>query len=649
VKIPTKLGASTFDEIRGNKINSTMTETRNTYLDAGKNSHPTLLSTILDIARLHTPNNKSKSWFKHLSCLWINAASPNTLQIVKGTPYGNNDADYIAVSYSWTPTPRLECDRNGKYVVTGARGDPVRKSVVRDEVLERVLRYANHIGKSRVWIDKECSPQENLVEKQTAMNSMDLVYRQSRHPVGLLAVVFDDQSEVNYLQTLMMGGSVVRRNEDGYPKLFNSVTSSTSLGIFNVLVHLYKDRWWTRAWIFQEEYLSSTAMQILIRRKQGIRARQMYSFVHGEICLNAVDFRKQVTLFLLAFKRESQCGRAKKCSRMLERFGRYELQYHFQHDARRKAMSPRIFADIQRRGLESPFDRLPIVANSCNYAIRLVSRDMLKSGHSVELCLLTMYLLNGEIMRNGRHIKKLPTEMGISNYMQYISFNKFDPPVKQKRLSYLKAYRLHDVSLHPEGLLTKGFLWHVTGTLRPSKWAPCRRNSRKNHDFGLNDFQRDRIFQLADVLRKSRCWMLAAEMEKYLVDDMTRKKPTTAKRHMDIMAESVVEAIRTGVPLQTTETRSSGNSCGVFVGVQDSSMGMFTSWHAGIDADGRWRESHVSLGVEVLDMETPPLLATVTWVNGLVFFKQSEQEAMLFKWPSVWTEENQQQHTSGKL
>jgi hypothetical protein len=32
------------------------------------------------------------------------------------------------------------------------------------------------------------------------------------------------------------------------------------------------------------------------------------------------------------------------------------------------------------------------------------------------------------------------------------------------------------------------------------------------------------------------------------------------------------------------------------------------------------------------------LLATVTWVNGLVFSKQSEQTAMMFKWPRVWTE-----------
>jgi hypothetical protein len=118
--------------------------------------------------------------------------------------------------------------------------------------------------------------------------------------------------------------------------------------------------------------------------------------------------------------------------------------------------------------------------------------------------------------------------MGISEYMQYISFNKFDPPVKNQRLSYLKACRLQHVSLHREGLLTKSFLWNVTSTLLPIKWARCPWKSRKNHDFGLNDFQRDRISQLADVLRKSSCRMLAAEIERYLVNDMIREKPCIA-------------------------------------------------------------------------------------------------------------------------
>lgn len=102
------------------------------------------------------------------------------------------------------------------------------------------------------------------------MDSMNLLYRRSKHPVGLLAVVLETQSEVDYLQTPIMGHSIVRDNKEEYPRLACSATSLASFGVFDVLVHLHTDRWWTRAWALQEEYLSSTSMQILIRRKQGI-------------------------------------------------------------------------------------------------------------------------------------------------------------------------------------------------------------------------------------------------------------------------------------------------------------------------------------------------------------------------------------------
>jgi hypothetical protein len=129
-----------------------MTEVRNADPDAETSSYPTLASKILDVGRLRALNDKSKTWFNIFSDLWMNAGGPNALQTIKGTPDGYDDADYIAVSYSWTLMPRLECDRNGKYAVTGQRGECLRKSVVRDEVLERALRYANYIGICRLWI-----------------------------------------------------------------------------------------------------------------------------------------------------------------------------------------------------------------------------------------------------------------------------------------------------------------------------------------------------------------------------------------------------------------------------------------------------------------------------------------------------------------
>jgi hypothetical protein len=51
------------------------------------------------------------------------------------------------------------------------------------------------------------------------MDSMDALYQRSRHPIGLLAVNLETQDEVNFLQTLMMGDTVVRDCENDYPRL----------------------------------------------------------------------------------------------------------------------------------------------------------------------------------------------------------------------------------------------------------------------------------------------------------------------------------------------------------------------------------------------------------------------------------------------
>jgi hypothetical protein len=615
-----------------------MSETHKFHPEAEENSHISLVNKILQIGYHQSLNKKSRIWFDNLTCLWTSTNHSKTLLIKQGIPYGCDNGGFIAVSYSSEHTPGLECDRSGRYTIIEPSGGPVRRSKVRDVILCRILRYAKHKNVCRFWIDKECSAGEKSSEKQTTMDSMDLLYRTSRHPIGLLAVILKTQSELNYLQSLMLGHAIVRGSEDEYPRLKYSTMSHESLGIFDVLVHLHIDRWWTRAWIFQEEYLSSTFMQILIRREPGLVARHRFGSVQGEICLNAVEFRTQATLFLLAFKWEAHRNFAKKCTAMLKTFGRYYIQYRFQHDAKKKAMSPRIFADMQRRNVDREFDRLPIIANSCNYATRFASQEMSKGEHGLKLCLLTMSLLNGELLRDSRDIKKLPAEMDITNYMQYITFNKFDPPVTKRRLSYLKACRLHPVSLQKAGIWTTGILWTINDTLLPSAWHRCPQRSRKRFQTGLSNFQRDRLFHLADILGISGAGGLASAIRKYLKTDLIFKNLTAAKKHMDIMAGSIVEAMESDTPLQIAGADGSSEACGIFVGKHNQNMKIFTSWHAGVDVDGRWRQSHVSLGVEVRNSTGTPSLDTVKWVNGLAFFKQCEQTPVIFEWPRIWVE-----------
>jgi hypothetical protein len=228
-----------------------MTKTHKVHLEAGKTADPSLVDKILEIGRCRVSSEKSRIWFENLTCLWTDTRHPNVLQIKRGIPDGYRYDNFIAVSYSSKHTPGLECDQSRGYTLIESGGRSRRESIVRDEVLTRVLRYARHNGLRRFWIDRECSPlEDDSEEKQITMDSMDLLYRESRHPIGLLAVILETQLEVNYLQTLMMGHATARNSEDDYPRLTYSTRSRVSLGIFDVLAHLHTDRWWTRAWTF---------------------------------------------------------------------------------------------------------------------------------------------------------------------------------------------------------------------------------------------------------------------------------------------------------------------------------------------------------------------------------------------------------------
>lgn len=474
--------------------------------------------------------------------------------------------------------------------------------------------------------------------KRSALDSMHLVYSRSKHPVGLLTVFIQTQEEANVLQDLVDGRFSVQCDASDHPRLTFPKSSKIPAVVFNLLENIYRDRWWTRAWIFQEEYLASTSMHILARCRPGIVLQRRFGIVHGEICFEAARFRKEATLFLLAFKPGSAPAVYRKCAKMLKRFGRYNVLYHFQHDARRKAMSPRIIADVQRRALKNDHDRLPIIANSCNYGIRLPPGGHAVVGYSFGLCLLALYLCNGELLRRARDIKKLPTEMDVCNYLQYISFNKFDPPLEAKHLSYLKECRLHRVSLSRRGLLTNGFLWRIECIIDTHLWPVPPRWSRKPPGEGLNDFQRDCLHQLLGNLRaRYRHWKIAAKaLGGYLDTDAHIRDCLPPKQHTDLMADVVVEAIRTGLPIYVAHMDHSATASAFFVGLNDSSLGIFTSWRAGVDDDGRHRETHVSVGVEVWEDRDGPLLETAQWVNGLTIFSQREKVSVTFGWPHAW-------------
>jgi hypothetical protein len=107
-------------------IDFTMSKIHRYQSGLGEISHLSLVDEILEIARRQIPNIESKIWFENLTCLWTNRNHPKVLQIKRGSPYGHEDNNFIAVSYSSEHTPGLECGRHGGYTIMSGSGTYVR-------------------------------------------------------------------------------------------------------------------------------------------------------------------------------------------------------------------------------------------------------------------------------------------------------------------------------------------------------------------------------------------------------------------------------------------------------------------------------------------------------------------------------------------
>lgn len=288
---------------------------------------------------------------------------------------------------------------------------------------------------------------------------MDLVYDASQLSLGLLSILISEASDMQRLQALLSGGLVHFNNIHDLDVNIEMCTDENWDHTMELLERIRDDNWWNRQWIFQEEYLAGTKMILLIRHdpeleddKWGIFEQETangeiegtpgVTTIKGELCIEATHFRAEVTKFLLA---QLDCKipepLRKRCKALLDTFGKYNLLYEKNAPHWRKAMSSRIFADLERRAVSVQHDLLPIAANICNYGIRVDPKTMAENAYSVKFCALMMCIFNGEIIID-RTSGRRPQHENLAQLLDRILFDGFDPPVDQRQLTWLKECRL---------------------------------------------------------------------------------------------------------------------------------------------------------------------------------------------------------------
>jgi hypothetical protein len=497
-----------------------------------------LVKQLLEIQNHKYQDKKSWEWVRKLNCLSpkdfvaVNQGSKRqrldgsskVLKFVK-IPGNKSKSPFVAVSYVWnnnrTPTAK------GGYIIESKGG--ISPSRVQDAVWARTISYLKHHDLEGIWIDQESINQENKAEKQRAMQSMDQVYSNSEYPVGLIFAKLREQEQINMLANLLRGRYVVI--VDDQPRLR---TTEDNHHVLDLLKLITSDKWWTRAWIFQEEYRGATRMKLLIPHCPSLYKNHMKDVLgdmEGELQVSSTDFREQATLFCLAYRGEAEGERQEICDLILSRTRKYKTILEYTDELSGKAMSPIIFKDVGARHIEHSSDMLAIIANCCEYPVRLNTEALKRKGYSLSLSLLVIYLLNGEILMNDMgSIDWL--DRTIYEYLGDRSLNTFDPPVEQV-LTFTKGCRFVNVKLCRAGIKTRGLIWKLYKKIDTG-------------EFVLPDNCRDEDWEsilrvLASELRQRGHIHLAEDIEGFV---RRGRSSTPYNEIMEIMAVELARAIR---------------------------------------------------------------------------------------------------------
>lgn len=605
-------------------------------------------------------HSKFLSYVSELECL-----RPNGTQLRRRCIDASSQHKYVALSYTCKASEH-ESEEFGHYLVEDWDSSGLQPSTVRNCVFDRILRYMSHAKIDLLWIDAHCIHQSacdgahchhtRCTQKRDAMQAMDLVYQLSYYPVALLGRPLKDEDELHLLGTILSEDIINDDSELRRPVATSFHVARRALGLLNDIT---QDRWWTRAWTFQENYRGGTWMQLLIRHDPGLELQKLrytvFGRIPGELCVDSVHFSEEATRLCLALRKAGNLllpADVGKIDNVLRAAGRYSLML-----GTSDAMTPTVMADIEARGLSEPWDRLAILANCCKYALRLDVKALQRQGRSLSLSVLAMCSLNGEILDNGHHNRRPANMLTPSEFLDTYAFRAFNAPEEEaRRLTFIKGCRLTAVQLTAGGTATEDHLWKLGRIVDAARF--WRRLPWIDEPDGcLTLRQRKCLLQLVFKLNDLGYSLLAKKIDKYLEADARGGSASFTSNYLHRMATELAAAIDAGKKLRLGALWDSrGQSSpyrAVFVlsdegsGRADSQVPdfVFTSvWQnnpGSEELDANDLDHHVSLGV---DLEIPsarggvPRLRVRSWLLGMCFFDECPLTKVVFPWPKALKE-----------
>ncbi|KAI1806890.1 hypothetical protein F4811DRAFT_82032 [Daldinia bambusicola] len=569
------------------------------------------------------------------------------------------DNNYVALSYTWAPSADENDEKSGRYLVQDRNRNTFSPSDVRDCVLDRIIKYMRAKEVNLLWIDRHSIPQQTCEDptclcwpcnrKRQSLQSMDQVYKLSKHPVALLGRPIRAEYELDMLCKILKGDFVIMDGEEKGWKFKKTTDLRYARYTLKILDDIINDLWWQRAWTFQENYQGGTKMTLLIRHLEPFEREKrncgIFGRISGELCVNSTEFSREATKFCQAFRgvpilTEEESD---KIEHILSRTEKYTVSLK-----ESEPMYPAIIANVEARGIKDPWDRIPIIANCCSYPLRLDVQKLKKGGVSLSLSILATCLLNGEILDNtpSRYFER---NLSISQFLKHYCFNKIRSPLNlNQRLTYNKGCRFSKVKLTNAGIETEGCLWELDQIIRTTGFENQLPDVGAFYCGRIKLDEYRRLIRLHQELEKrGSCKKLSGRVGDYLsrIREGNMRYRFGEENYMLMMVE-VAKAIEEGKTLRLGRIWEPHNGkqnpySAIFVWGdtphKDPAF-VFTSLQYRKNVKDPHR--HVSLQVDLGDRgdrgdrgDYIIRLYVSGWLLGVYFFQKVLQRKVVFPWP----------------
>ncbi|CAN9177177.1 unnamed protein product [Alternaria alternata] len=331
--------------------------------------------------RFITPYQLSTDWTTDENCSEYALTLPGEL------PPGQ---EYISVSYTWAHSQEIDASTpipDYRIKDQATPDAPFRLINCPTLVFHRAWCFARARKIPYIWIDQECIYQKNAEDKERHLQIMDKIYERSKWTVAILSKEVPD----TMLSALVLVPSNDREEWTGMPHFGNWPDGVDFWPFFDdfqenaskILSSVYSDRWFTRAWTFQERCCASACVLLApVGNKSDAVAQLSLDWIGNDVSFSVFDM-KDIYQF-----------------RNLHLRGDHAVFLFLKALSLRKIddTSPLghwlLFKAIERCDNLICSDRLTIYANVCGFRYKLNSTILNDVKYSYSTCMLALIMAN---------------------------------------------------------------------------------------------------------------------------------------------------------------------------------------------------------------------------------------------------------------